>query len=60
MACSTGDDDGDGCVSDEKPYHCYAAGGIYGGGFGFQEKLGWFLKLGLYVLLYGALVGGLY
>ena len=29
-------------------------------GFGFQERLGWFLQLGLYVLLYGALVGGLY
>ena len=27
---------------------------------GFQERLGWFLQLGLYVLLYGALVGGLY
>ena len=30
------------------------------GGFGFQKRLGWFLQLGLYVLLYRALVGGLY
>ena len=28
--------------------------------FGFQERLGWFLELGLYVLLYWALVDGLY
>ena len=39
---------------------CCAARGTYGGGFGFQERSGWFLQLGLYVLLYGALVGGLY
>ena len=28
-------------------------------GFGFEERLGWFLQLGLYVLLYGPLGGGL-
>ena len=29
--------------------HTVAAqkGGTYGGGFGFQERLGWFLQLGL-------------
>ena len=30
------------------------------GGFGFQERFGWFLQLGLYVLPYGALGCGLY
>ena len=62
IACSTGDEDGGGCGWDEDPYCCYcsAAAGAYAGGFGFQERLGWFLQLGLYVLLYWALVGGLY
>ena len=60
IACSTGDEDGGGCGWDEDPYCCCAAGDTYGGGFGFQERLGWFLQLGLYVLLYGAVVGGLY
>ena len=60
IACSTGDEDGGGCGWDEDPYCCCAAGGTYGGGFSFQERLGWFLQLGLYELLYGAVVGGLY
>ena len=30
------------------------------GGLGFQERLGWFLQLELYVLPYGALGCGLY
>ena len=62
IACSTGDGDGGGCGWDEDPYCCCCcvAGGTYAGGFGFQERLGWFLQLGLYVLLYWALVGGLY
>ena len=62
IVCSTGDEDGDGCGWDEDPYYCYccAAAEMYAGGFGFQERLGWFLQLGLYVLFYWALVGGLY
>ena len=60
ITCSTGDKDGGGCGWDEDPYCCCAAGGTYGGGFGFQGRLGWFLQLGLYVFLYGAVVGGLY
>ena len=62
IACSIGDEDGGGCGwdEDEDPYCCYVAGSTYGGGFGFQERLGWFLQLGLYVLLYGAVVGSLY
>ena len=47
IACSTGDDDGGGCGWDEEPYCCCVAGGTYGGGFGFYERLGWFLQLGL-------------
>ena len=42
-ACSTGDEDGGGCGWDEDPYCCCAAGGTYGKGFGFQERIGWFL-----------------
>ena len=60
IACSTGDEDGGGCGWDEDPYCCRAVGGTYSGGFGFQERLGWFLQLGLYVLLYGAMAGGLW
>ena len=60
IACSNGDKDCGGCGWDEDPYCYCAVGGTYGGGFGFQERLGWFLQLGLYVLLYGAVVGGLY
>ena len=47
IACSTRDKDGCGCGWDEDPNCYYAAGGTYGGGFGFQERLGWFLQLGL-------------
>ena len=60
IACSTGNEDSGGYGWDEDPYCCCAAGGTYGRGFGFLERLGWFLQLGLYVLLYGAVVGGLY
>ena len=60
IACSTRDEDGGGCGWDEDSYCCCAAEGTYAGGFGFQERLGWFLQLGLYVLLYWALVDGLY
>ena len=62
IACSIRDEDG-GCYGwDEDPYCCcfYVARGTYAGGFGFQERLGWFLQLGLYVFLYWALVGSLY
>ena len=38
---------GGGCGWDEDPCYCCVAGGIYGGGFGFQERFGWFLQLGL-------------
>ena len=62
IACSIGDEDGGDCGWDEDPYYwcCCVAGGTYTGGFGFQERLGWFLQLGLYVLVCWALVGGLY
>ena len=47
-------------VADGEPLCCLILGGTLAGGFGFQERLGWFLQLGLHVIPYGALGCGLY